>query len=361
MMNILFSILNQQTEDTPNDLLDQILAIQDAKMENLTRLTLPSRQAEPRHTFTATIPKSETSISSLSIRQRMAVLPTMARLIREMNRSGNYYRERFVAKHQTASPEQIEQIRNLAMAHGATAVQFVKVPADSIFTGKAIPEPYAIVFTVRMDKEKMDTAPSFEAFHEVAKGYKRMAIISNIVSRFMRNEGFAAYPGTALGGLTDYSRLAEVAGLGAIGYHGLLITPEDGALLRLNTIYTNISNLPLLTHNPHKWIRDFCAKCRKCIRKCPPKAIFDQPQVQKNGRVKCIDGKACLDYFAANHGCAICIDICPFSQMGYDVIQARFKGNPDAPIFDIPMVVGEMAKTETTTNGRLPLGAPFSG
>lgn len=266
-------------------------------------------------------------------------MPTMVRLIREMNVSGNFYTERFAATQSKASADFIAEVKALAFRYGATAVKFVKVPTDAIFTGKAIPEPYAIVFTVRMDKAKMDTAPSFEAFLEVAKGYKRMAIIANIVSRHLRASGYAGYPGTALGGLTDYSRVAEVAGLGAIGYHGLLITPEDGALLRLNTIYTNISNLPLETDNPHTWVRDFCAKCHKCVRECPAQAIFQQPRVQANGRVKCIDGKACLDYFAANHGCAICIDVCPFSQMGYDVIHTRFKGNPDAPVYTIPTVL----------------------
>ena len=337
MIRILASLLKQQQAETPNDLLDQILAIQDGKMEHLTDLTYPSQAAEPRHTFTASIPSSATSIAQMSARQRMTLMPTMGRLVLEMNKSGDFYRERFQPTRATASAGFIAQVKALAVEHGATAVKFVKVPADSIFAGKAIPEPYAIVFTVRMEKAPMDTAPSFEAFHEVARGYKRMAIIANLVSKFMRENGYAAYPGTALGGLTDYSRIAEVAGLGAIGYHGLLITPEDGALLRINTIYTNITNLPIEEENPHRWVRDFCAKCNKCIRSCPAKAIFNRPQAQPNGRVKCIDGGACLDYFAANHGCAICIDVCPFSQMGYGVIQERFNGNPNAPQYEIPM------------------------
>lgn len=336
MWTLLTSILKQQGGDAPNDLLDQILVRQDAKMAPMTDVVYPSANAEPRHTFTARIPANQTWIGSLPRRRRLTLLPTMIRLIREMNVSGNFYQERFVPARMEAPATFIEAIKALAMAQGATAVQFVKVPPDAIFTSKAIPEPYAIVFTVRMDKAIMDTAPSFEAMHEVMKGYKRMAIISNIVTRRLRAHGYAAYPGTALGGLTDYSRIAEVAGLGAIGYHGLLITPEDGALLRINTIYTSITNLPLVDENPHTWIRDFCARCRKCIRQCPVSAIFHQPRVQENGRIKCIDGKACLDYFAANYGCAVCIDVCPFSQVGYDVVHERFKGNPDAPQFHIP-------------------------
>jgi hypothetical protein len=46
---------------------------------------------------------------------------------------------------------------------------------------------------------------------------ERLAVTSNKLARFMRRHGFAAYPGTALGGLTDYPHLAELAGPGAIG------------------------------------------------------------------------------------------------------------------------------------------------
>ena len=51
--------------------------------------------------------------------------------------------------------------------------------------------------------------------------------------------------GPGPGGLPDCPHLAELAGLGAMGYHGRLSTPGQGARVRLNTIYTNASNLPL--------------------------------------------------------------------------------------------------------------------
>lgn len=337
MLTLLTTILKKPVGDAPIDVLDRILGIQDDKMAHLTDVMQPSANAEPRHTFTARIPASQTSIAKLSPRQRLTLLPTMLRLVREMNRSGDFYKEPFAATRTQATADFIAALKQRILDVGATAVQFVNVPADAIFTGKAIPEPNAIVFSVHMNKAALDTAPSFAAFLEVARGYLRMAIIANQISRYLRAHGYAAYPGTALGGLTDYARIAELAGLGTIGYHGLLITPEDGALLRLNSIYTNIDNLPLEKDNPHGWIRDFCARCNKCIRECPAKAIFKEPQVQANGRVKCIDAAACLDYFAANYGCAVCVDVCPFSQVGYAAVRERFKGNPGAPRFDIPM------------------------
>nr|AQU14199.1 truncated iron-sulfur cluster enzyme family protein [Hormoscilla spongeliae GUM034]AQU14207.1 iron-sulfur cluster enzyme family protein, carboxy terminus [Hormoscilla spongeliae SP4] len=146
----------------------------------------------------------------------------------------------------------------------------------------------------------------------------------------MRREGFAACPGLALGGLTDYVYLAEKAGLGAIGYHGLLISPLGGARLRINTIYTNITNLPLESENEHLWIRDYCSICKKCISKCPPQAIFNEPQPLGDGGMQCIDHNACRGYFQANFGCAICLAVCPFSKAGYDKIKATFTRFSDA-------------------------------
>jgi len=130
--------------------------------------------------------------------------------------------------------------------------------------------------------------------------------------------------------------LGELAGLGAIGYHGLLITPGQGARLRINTIYTNISNLPLTTTNEHGWVRDFCAMCRKCVRSCPVDAIYDQPQPRGDGGMQCIEHHTCREYFTQHYGCAVCLAVCPFSQVGYDAVKTRFKGNLTAPKFQIP-------------------------
>ncbi len=225
----------------------------------------------------------------------------------------------------------------MARTAGAADIRYVRVPRNAIFQHKGIPHEYAVVITVEMDQANIATAPSFVAMREVAKGYGNLARIGNQLAGFMRQNGFAAYPGTALGGLTDYTHLAEVAGLGAIGYHGLLITPNEGARLRINTIYTNITNLPIQTENEHLWVRDFCAMCKKCIRGCPVQAIYEQPRPRGDGGMQCIDHAACRDYFNQNYGCAVCLAKCPFSEMGYEKVKARFKGNPKAPQFRIPV------------------------
>lgn len=317
--------------------LDTMLEHFDQELANFDQLVEPAPVSKPRTPFDGDTPRERQSVAQMTGKQRMSVLPIMLPLMWQMKKSSKLYDGKFVPAQNTADPRFIAELEKIAFDMGATAVKYVKVPRSAIFEHKGIPHQYAIVFTVRMDKENMSTAPSFEAFREVAKGYKNLAVISNRMSSFMRQHGFAAYPGTALGGLTDYCHIAELAGLGAIGYHGLLISPDDGALLRINTIYTNITNLPLETENEHLWVRDFCAMCRKCIRKCPVDAIYETPQPRGDGGMQCIDHDACRSYFSENFGCAICLAECPFSQVGYEKVKSRFKGNPGAPQFQIPV------------------------
>jgi ferredoxin len=327
-----------ETKDAPVSL-DSILEESDRHLEDLDHVIPPAPESRPRTPFNANLPKAEMSMMNFTVGQRMQVVPKMVPLLLNMQLGARMYHRRFKPTRSEASPEFIARLETLARAMGARDIGYVKVPRNAIFKGKGIPAEYAIVFTVEMDKEPLSSAPSFECQVEVMDGYKRMAIIARRLARYMRRHGFAAYPGTALGGLTDYPHLAELAGLGAIGYHGLLISPGEGARLRINTIYTNITNLPTLEargeENEHLWVRDFCAMCKKCVRACPVSAIFEQPRPRGDAGLQTIDHAACRDYFTRNYGCGVCLVACPFSQAGYEKVKARFKGNPNAPQFRI--------------------------
>ena len=318
--------------------LDTMLEMFDKELENFQSLVLPAPESKPRTPFNSPdLPTEKMSMANMSTRQFMGVLPVMLPLVVKMRASSKLYDGKFQPKRSEATPTFIDKLEKMARAAGAKAIKYVKVPRNAIFQHKGIPHEFAIVFTVEMDQENMSTAPSYAVFREVAKGYKNLAVIGNKMARFMRKHGFAAYPGTALGGITDYTHLGELAGLGAIGYHGMLITPGEGTRLRINTIYTNITNLPIETENEHLWIRDFCAMCKKCIRECPIDAIFQQPKPRGDGGMQCIDHASCRDYFNQNFGCAICLAGCPFSVAGYEKVKSRFNGNPKAPQFRIPV------------------------
>ena len=320
----------RRSPDTSLDAFDQ-------KIYNLDSLVYPNQAADPRATFDSGIPAEQQSMASLTFNQIIQFAPTMFHTQRHMARSGHYYKRSFVPTQHEASPAFIEELEAFAYRLGASDIKYAQIPGDSIFQGKGIPYKNAIIFTVNMDQERIETAPSFEALHEVIDGYRELGRISNALADLLRSNGFAAYPGQSVGGLTDYVRIAELAGLGIIGYHGLLISPDDGARLRINVVYTNITNLPIVQENPHAWVRNFCAMCRKCVRKCPAEAIYQRPEAEETGRVQCIDAKKCLDYFTMNYGCGVCVAVCPFSHTGYNKIKQRFKGNPDAPKYFIPL------------------------
>ena len=322
-------------------MLDSVLANMDAHLDNFDTLVKPAPESKPRTPFEAdNLPKSSL-LTKATLAQKFKFFSRGIPLFWNMQKSANMYDGKFQPSKDEATPEFLAELEEMALEAGATDIAYVKVPNNAIFKDKGIPHKYAVVFTVKMDKEPIDTSPSFESQYEVARGYKNLAVIGNKLAKWMRSEGFGAYPGTALGGVTDYCHLAELAGLGTIGYHGLLISPHDGARLRINTIYTNISNLPIKdpAENEHLWVRDFCAMCKKCVRSCPVGAIYDEPQPRGDGGMQSIDHDSCRPYFTANFGCAVCVKVCPFSQAGYDKIKAGFKGNEDAPKFRIPLEV----------------------
>lgn len=340
MIGKLFDILVRGGGDGPEPpSLDSILASADRHLDNFDSLIPSAPESKPRTSFNADIPKSEMSMLNTTPVQKLKFLSRGLPLFLNMQKSARMYDGTYQPTRDEASPEFLDELETTAFEAGASDVAYVEIPDNAIFEGKGIPHRYAIVFTVEMDKEPIDTSPSFESQYEVVRGYKNLAVIGNRLARKMRREGFAAYPGTALGGITDYVHLAELAGLGAIGYHGLLISPHDGARLRINTIYTNITNLPIRdpSDNEHLWVRDFCSMCKKCVRSCPVDAIYDQPKPRGDGGMQSIDHATCRNYFAANFGCAVCLKVCPFSQVGYDKIAAGFRGNPDAPQFRIPL------------------------
>jgi epoxyqueuosine reductase len=136
----------------------------------------------------------------------------------------------------------------------------------------------------------------------------------NKITEFLRDHGYAAQADHPLGGLVLFPPLAQKAGIGWVGKHGLLITPEFGPRVRLAAVYTNIGNLPFAESNIHGWIEDYCKICGKCVQQCPPKAILDESVTHETGRTTHISQQDCFEYFAQYYGCSVCVKVCPFSK-----------------------------------------------
>jgi epoxyqueuosine reductase QueG len=174
---------------------------------------------------------------------------------------------------------------------------------------------------MEMTKDKISSAPSKLASSEIYRTYYELGRIVNVVSNQLRQMGHNAQAGPALGGDVNYPILAENAGLGVVGKHGLLIDPKVGPSLRIATIYTDIENLPFSTSNDHLWVKSFCDKCQKCVRLCPAAAIYSEAKLSEHATKVCIDYKKCAVPFSKDFGCTLCVKNCTFYSGDYQIIK----------------------------------------
>lgn len=176
----------------------------------------------------------------------------------------------------------------------------------------------AIVMAVAMNQEMIAKSPEVAAGTAVNLGYSRMAILVVSLAEFIRSLGYKAIPcmnDTALS-----VPLAIDAGLGELGRHGLLLTPEFGSNVRLCKVLTD---MPLILDQPiDMGMTEFCAQCLLCAMHCPANAIakgersFDGVCANNNPGVKKwqVNSTACLRFWQQNGAdCANCIAVCPFT------------------------------------------------
>jgi len=216
-----------------------------------------------------------------------------------------------------ASNDFIEQFENYAESIGINNIGYIKVPSTLIFKDKSILFDNAIILIMEMDKKAVDVAPSPETQEMSNVTYDELGKKTNQLAGFLRENEFAAHASPPAGGVVMYPHLAQKAGLGYRGKHGMLITPEFGPRQRLSAIFTSIQNLPVNTENKHSWIPDFCAKCGKCIKKCPGNAII-QEESSETGKTRTrIVNDLC-------GGCTICMRECSFNMRGYSQIKDKF-------------------------------------
>ncbi|PAB60402.1 [Fe-S]-binding protein [Anaeromicrobium sediminis] len=215
----------------------------------------------------------------------------------------------------TISSEELSDIIEYAKSLGVNDIGFTKIPSKLIFKNHAILHDNAIVLTMEMDPEKIALAPSRDTGHEVHFTYNKLGRISNKIAHYLRTKGFSAQAGPAMGGDVDYKHLAEEAAMGAIGNHGLLISPVVGPRQRITAVYTSIENLPFPEINPHNWIKDFCSTCQICSKRCPADGIVGIEKASMTNEY--IDLPKCARSFATSFGCSVCIKECIFNKSDY--------------------------------------------
>ena len=209
----------------------------------------------------------------------------------------------------------IEKLENYAHSIGIDRVGYTKVPSEFIFKDKSVLFENTIVLIMEMDKKSINDAPSPQTQEMGIVIYDELGKKTNMIAQFLRKNGFAAHANHPAGGIVMYPHLAEVAGLGCRGRHGMLITPEFGPRQRISTVFTSVRNLPFNRGNEHSWIPDFCDKCGSCVRKCPDNAILEEKLPDGEIRTKIIK-ELC-------HGCTICMRECQFNKREYMQIKDK--------------------------------------
>jgi epoxyqueuosine reductase len=125
---------------------------------------------------------------------------------------------------------------------------------------------------------------------------------------------------------------AQLAGLGWIGKHTLLLNRQRGSWFFLAALVTD---LELAYDRPHD--TDHCGTCRACLDACPTNA-FPQPYV--------LDASRCISYLTIElkeaipselreamgewlFGCDVCQDVCPWNSHAERKPQASFAPLPE--------------------------------
>ena len=173
---------------------------------------------------------------------------------------------------------------------------------------------YALAFTVEMNKEMLDAAPSGSIVMESGQQYLESGKIALQVASFIRKLGFEARAHIDGNYEVVCPLVARDAGLGEIGRMGLLMTPKFGPRVRIAVVTTNLPlNIDLPLHD-YSTI-DFCEKCKKCAVSCPSNAISFKPREDINGvRRWQINQEACFTLWCdLGTDCGRCVSVCPFS------------------------------------------------
>lgn len=207
------------------------------------------------------------------------------------------------------------EIKALARREGAALVGVTHLTEHDLFEGAAPPYRHAICIGLPMDRTEMRFAPQPRAAAEVMRTYRALALLAVRLAERIRAMGWPARAYANPNSIDILQiPLAIRAGLGELGKHGSLINREHGSNFRLVSVLTD---LPLAEDAPvDAGVEDVCLRCRRCVDDCPPRAIHDEKQLVRGERKWYVDFDKCIPYFAKTYGCAICIEVCPWSEPG---------------------------------------------
>lgn len=220
-------------------------------------------------------------------------------------------------RNESAALELTGEATTFALSHEADAVGIAPMNPLYVFEGYTVDEPWVIVLVLAHNYERLRQVPSNETngigVTEIGDQYARGTRASYALANWIRSQGYnaKAYPGPGADALLLIPPAID-SGLGELGKHGSLITPQFGSGVRLAGITTD---MPLVASAPLRFGADeFCKTCQICTNACPPGAITEDKQMVRGVERWYVDFDKCIPYFAEEASCGICFAACPWTR-----------------------------------------------
>ena len=203
-----------------------------------------------------------------------------------------------------------EELKQLALEMGASTVGVAAYQPDLAFThAEQSGHKSVIVFLMPMSFDVMiEIGPRSQ--EDVHRTYFLLDELAVRLANRIASYGYDAKMQNN-GGDIPLPAYGQLAGLGELGKHGSLISPELGSAFRISAVSTD---MPLVADGPQDFgIDEICTNCDICSRFCPGDAIPAQ-KVDVDGMVRWqIDTPACHPHFLRLYGCKICLSVCPMN------------------------------------------------
>lgn len=213
-----------------------------------------------------------------------------------------------------------DQIKEMAKDLGGAIVGVADFKPELTFTdAEELGHKTVIVIGMPMAFDIMvDIGP--ESQEDVHRVYFQLDELATRLAHRISAFGYSAKVQSNQGDL-PLPAYGQLAGLGELGKHGSLISPDLGSAFRLTAVSTD---MPLAADGAKDYgIDEICASCDICTRFCPGSAIKPQ-KANVAGAVRWqVDSPACHPHFLRMYGCKICLSVCPMNARGS--LKAQYK------------------------------------
>lgn len=174
-------------------------------------------------------------------------------------------------------------------------------------------EMCAIVIAVEMEQEFVKQTPSIPTLQHVFVKYTESMNVVAKMADHMVSQGVYCQPIASVSyfdlNCSEFNlpRMAVEAGLGIMGKHQLLLTPDYGPRVRLAGVFMYKSKYwKDWTPEPESVIQlmqERCDSCTACLKMCPPNALATD------------NVRACSQYFVEHENCGVCMMVCPLGKV----------------------------------------------